>query len=71
MKLLNEKHNKEIPMKRKVRKLLCSTKDNGYIYTFYNMIKTENDISNFSRNQYLKKLKMQSYFESRTWKILL
>ena len=48
---LHEKCNKKIPMKRKMRKLLSSVKDGGYIYIFYHMAKNEKDISNFPINQ--------------------
>lgn len=67
---LHEKHNKDIPMKRKIRKLLSSVKENGYIYIFYHMAKNEKDISNFSKNQYLRKGEMQSYFDPKVWKII-
>ena len=67
---LHEKHNKNIPMKRKVRKLLSSVKEGGYIYIFYHMAKKEKDISNFPRNQYLRKNEIISYFDPRIWKII-
>ena len=67
---LHENHNKKIPMKRKIRKLLSSVKDNGYIYIFYHMAKNEKDISNFSKNQYLRKGEMKSYFDPRVWDII-
>jgi hypothetical protein len=67
---LHESHNKKIPMKRKIRKLLSSVKDNGYIYIFYHLAKNENDISNFPRNQYLRKGEMVNYFDSRLWDII-
>ena len=67
---LHEKHNKRIPMKRKMRKLLSSVKDGGYIYIFYHMAKNENDISNFSRNQYFRRSEMKSYFDPRQWDII-
>ena len=67
---LHEKHNKKIPMKRKIRKLLSSVKNDGYIYIFYHMAKKESDISNFSRNQYLRKGEMQGYFDPKIWNII-
>ena len=67
---LHENHNKKIPMKRKIRKLLSSVKDDGYIYIFYHMAKNEKDISNFSKNQYLRKGEMKSYFDPRVWDII-
>ena len=67
---LHESHNKKIPMKRKIRKLLSSVKDDGYIYIFYHMAKNEKDISNFSRNQYFRKGEMKSYFDPRVWEII-
>ena len=67
---LHENHNKKIPMKRKIRKLLSSVKDDGYIYIFYHMAKNENDISNFSKNQYFRKGEMKSYFDPRIWDVI-
>ena len=67
---LHESHNKKIPMKRKIRKLLSSVKDDGYIYIFYHMAKNEKDISNFSRNQYFRKGEMKTYFDPRVWEII-
>lgn len=67
---LHEKHNKKIPMKRKMRKLLSSVKDNGYIYIFYHLAKNENDISNFSRNQYFRIGEMKTYFDPRIWEVI-
>ena len=49
---LHENHNKKIPMKRKIRKLLSSVKDNGYIYIFYHMAKNEKDIKEKYTNIY-------------------
>jgi hypothetical protein len=67
---LHEKHNKTIPMKTKIRKLLSSVKDDGYIYIFYHMAKNENDISNFSKNQYLRTGEMISYFNPNVWDVI-
>lgn len=67
---LHEKCNKKIPMKRKMRKLLSSVKDGGYIYIFYHMAKNEKDISNFPINQYFRTGEMQTYFDSRNWEII-
>ena len=67
---LHENHNKKIPMQRKMRKLLSSVKDNGYIYIFYHMAKNEKDISNFSRNQYFRKGEMATYFDPKVWDII-
>ena len=67
---LHEKHNKKIPMKTKIRKLLSSVKDDGYIYIFYHMAKNENDISNFSKNQYLRSGEMINYFNPDVWDVI-
>ena len=67
---LHEKHNKNIPMKRKIRKLLSSVKEGGYIYIFYHLAKKDNDISNYPRNQYLRKNEMISYFNPKIWNIV-
>lgn len=66
---LHDKNNKSIPMKRKIRKLLSSVKDNGYIYIFYYLAKNEKDYSNFSKNQYLRLGEMSQYFDVRLWDI--
>lgn len=68
---LHEKHNKTIPMKRKIRKLQSSVKEGGYIYIFYHMAKNERDIANYPRNQYFRKNEMKTYFDSKNWKIIL
>lgn len=67
---LHEKHNKKIPMKRKIRKLLSSVKDGGYIYIFYHIAKNEKDISNFPRNQYLRNGEMKTYFNPKLWDVI-
>jgi hypothetical protein len=67
---LHEKQNKEIPMNRKIRKVLSSVKEGGYVYIFYHMAKNEKDISNFSRNQYLRAGEMKTYFDSKTWEVI-
>lgn len=67
---LHEKHNKTIPMKRKIRKLQSSVKEGGYIYIFYHMARNEKDICNYPRNQYFRKEEMKEYFNSKEWKII-
>ena len=67
---LHDKNNKNIPMKRKIRKLLSSVKDDGYIYIFYYLAKNENDYSNFSRSQYFRLGEMKQYFDSRVWNVI-
>lgn len=67
---LHEKHNKEIPMSRKMRKLLSSVKEGGYVYIFYHLAKNEKDISNFYRHQYLREGEMMSYFNQKNWDII-
>lgn len=67
---LHERHNKDIPLKRKVRKLLSSVKEGGYVYIFYHLAKNEKDISNYPRNQYLRRNEMISYFNPKIWKVI-
>lgn len=67
---LHEKHNKEIPMNRKIRKILSSVKEGGYVYIFCHMAKNEKDISNFSKNQYLRSGEMKTYFNKKNWEII-
>lgn len=67
---LHEKHNKHIPMTRKMRKLLSSVKEGGYIYIFYHMAKNEFDKSNFSRNQYFRENEMIDYFDLKNWEVI-
>lgn len=66
----HEKHNKKIPMKTNIRKLLSSVKDDGYIYIFYHMAKNENVISNFSKNQYLRTGELINYFNPDVWDVI-
>lgn len=67
---LHERHNKSIPMRRKIRKLQSSVKEGGYIYIFYHMAKNEKDISNYPMNQYLRRDEMRTYFDSKNWNII-
>jgi len=67
---LHEKHNKEVPMRRKMRKLLSSVKEGGYVYILYHMAKNEDDISNFSRHQYVREGEMMLYFSPKNWEII-
>lgn len=67
---LHEKSNKHISMNRKMRKLLSSVKDNGYIYIFYHMAKNEKDVSNFPKSQYLRSQEMKNYFDDKVWDII-
>ncbi|MBE6150532.1 MAG: hypothetical protein E7162_01770 [Firmicutes bacterium] len=67
---LHEKNNKHIPMNRKLRKLLSSVKDNGYIYIFYHMAKHENDVSSFPKSRYLRSREIKDYFDEKVWEII-
>ncbi len=65
-KSLHEDSNKEIPMNRKMRKLLSSVKDNGYVYIYYYLAKNDKDI----KNQYFRRNEMISYFDNKYWNVL-
>ena len=67
---LHRKTNKHISMERKMRKLLSSVKENGYIYIFYHMAKNEKDFNTYSRNEYFRKNEMIKYFDKANWEII-
>lgn len=67
---LHLKKNKEIPMSRKVRKLLSSVKINGYIYIFYHLATDESDYEKYPKEQYLRLGDMKKYFDIDNWEII-
>ncbi len=69
-KSLHLKENKDIPKDRKMRKLLSSVKENGFIYIFYHLAKNENDYINYPKDQYFRKYEMQKYFDD-SWQIII
>jgi len=67
---LHRESNKHISMMKKLRKLLSSVKENGYIYIFYHIAKNENDVRNFSRDRYFRKGEMVTFFDKSNWEII-
>lgn len=68
-KSLHLEQNKNIPKDRKMRKLLSSVKENGFIYIFYHLAENENDYINYPKNQYFRKFEIQNYFDD-SWEIV-
>lgn len=48
-------------MDRKIRKLLASVKENGYIYILYHLPDKDWDYSNFGKEQYLRTGQLPPY----------
>lgn len=69
-KSLHLSENKHIPKDRKMRKLLSSVKENGFIYIFYHLAVNENDYINYPKEQYFRKYEMSKYFDD-SWEIIL
>lgn len=69
-KSLHLEENKNIPKDRKMRKLLSSVKENGFIYIFYHLAENENDYINYPKDQYFRKYEMSSYFDD-SWEIII
>lgn len=68
-KSLHLGENKDIPRDRKIRKLLSSVKENGFIYIFYHLAENENDYINYPRDQYFRKNEIPKYFDD-SWEVL-
>ncbi len=69
-KSLHLKENKNIPKDKKMRKLLSSVKENGFIYIFYHIAENPNDYINYSKEQYFRKYEMSKYFDD-SWEIII
>lgn len=67
---LHDKCNKHISMNQKMKKILSSVKENGYVYIFYYIAKNEKDYSNFPKNQYFRKNEIKDYFKKQNWDII-
>lgn len=61
--------NKEVPIDKKIKKILTSVKDGGYVYILYHLAVKDNDYINYPKSQYLRPGEMSKYFDYR-WKIL-
>lgn len=61
--------NKDIPMDKKIRRLLSSVNKDGYIYIFYHLAEKSDDYKNYPRNSYFRKSQISKYFNS-SWKII-
>lgn len=67
---LHLNNNKDIPMKTKIRKLLSSVKNDGYIYISYYLAKDNEDNIKYPKEQYLRSFEMKQYFDSNNWDII-
>ncbi len=64
---LNLDKNKNISMKKKVRKLMSNVREGGYIYIYYDLI-VDNCLE--KSNLYLNSNEMKTYFDKEDWKIV-
>ena len=62
-KSLHLQENKNIPKDTKMRKLLSSVKENGFIYLYYHLALNENDYINYPKEQYFRRDEMKKYFD--------
>lgn len=69
-KSLHLHENKNIPKDIKMRKLLSSVKENGFIYLYYHLALNENDYINYPKEQYFRKDEMKKYFDD-SWEIII
>ena len=67
---LNRESNKHISIEKKMKKLLSSVKENGYIYIFYHIAKNEKDLITYPKNRYFRKNEMVKYFNRENWEII-
>lgn len=61
--------NNHISKDIKMRRLLSSVKENGYIYILYHLAENEYDYVNFPKNQYFRSHEMTKYFD-KSWDII-
>lgn len=66
---LHLNRNKNIINERKIRKILSSVKENGYVYILYHLADNEKDYINFPKNQYFRKGEIARLFDER-WDII-
>ena len=67
---LHYERNKDITLKKKVRKLMSSVKEGGYLYIYYYLATNENDYITYPSNQYFRKNEMQPIFDLEDWEIV-
>lgn len=67
---LHLNNNKDILMKTKIRKLLSSVKNDGYIYISYYLAKDNEDNITYPKEQYLRPFEMKQYFDTNNWDII-
>lgn len=68
-KSLHLDRNKDISMNTKMRKLLSSVKENGFIYIHYHLAENEHDYINYPKSQYFRKYEMSKYFDE-SWEVI-
>ncbi|MBE6153862.1 MAG: hypothetical protein E7166_06540 [Firmicutes bacterium] len=67
---LHYERNGEITLKKKVRKLMSSVKEGGYLYIYYYLAINEDDYITYPINQYFRKDEMQPIFDLEDWEIV-
>ena len=67
---LNLSKYKNITLKKKVRRLMSTVKEGGYLYIYYDMAVIEEDYITYSPNLYFRTNEIQSYFDLEDWKIV-
>lgn len=67
---LQSNRNKDISLKKKVRKLMSSVKEGGYLYIYYYLAIDEKDYVTYPSNQYFRKNEMQKIFDLEDWEIV-
>ncbi len=61
--------NKDINLDKKMKKIMSSVKENGFVYILYHLAENEYDYFHFPKNQYFRKSCINKMFDS-TWEIL-
>lgn len=59
--------NKNIPMDKKIKKLMTAVKDGGYLYIFYYMAEDDNDYEKYPCNQFFRPYEIKKYFDPNVW----
>lgn len=61
--------NIDISLKKKVRKLMATVREGGYLYIYYDMAIDESDYETYPANSYFRTNEISSYFDLEDWKI--
>lgn len=61
--------NKNIDLRSKIKKIMSSVKEDGFVYIMYHIAVNENDYINYPKNQYFRKSFISKIFGS-SWEII-